>query len=164
MGSMTFLFISVVPALSRVPGTWVEIIVYWNNSSHFSLLLLLLSCFSHVWLCDSGLAHQAPLSVEFSKQEYWSGLPFPPPGDLPDPRIESMALMSPTLASGFFTTSAPWEALICPCCWVISVVSDSLWPHGLQPAKLLCPCDSPGKNTGVGCHFLLHHLSLGLLN
>ena len=39
--------------------------------------------------------------------------------------------------------------------WVASVVSDSLWPHGLQPARLLCPWDSPGKNTGVGCHFLL---------
>ena len=36
-----------------------------------------------------------------------------------------------------------------------SVVSDSLQPHGLQPARLLCPWDSPGKNTGVGCHFLL---------
>ena len=35
------------------------------------------------------------------------------------------------------------------------VVSDSLWPHGLWPAKLLCPWNSPGKNTGVGCHFLL---------
>ena len=36
-----------------------------------------------------------------------------------------------------------------------SVVSDSLWPHGLQPARLLCPWDSSGKNTGVGCHVLL---------
>ena len=36
-----------------------------------------------------------------------------------------------------------------------SVVSDSLWPHGLQPARLLCPWDSSGKNTGVGCHALL---------
>ena len=37
-----------------------------------------------------------------------------------------------------------------------SFVSNSLWPHGLQPARLLCPWDSPGKNTGVGCHALLH--------
>ena len=36
-----------------------------------------------------------------------------------------------------------------------SVVSDSVWPHRRQPTRLLCPCDSPGKNTGVGCHFLL---------
>ena len=49
------------------------------------------------------VAHQAPLSMEFPKQEYWSGLPFPPPRDLSDPRIET-ASASPTLA-GRFTTS-----------------------------------------------------------
>ena len=47
------------------------------------------------------VAHQAPLSMEFSRQEYWSGLPFPPPGDLPNSEIE---LVSPALAGGFFTT------------------------------------------------------------
>ena len=41
------------------------------------------------------------------------------------------------------------------CCQVTSVVSDSVRPHGLQPTRLLCPWDSPGKNTEVGCHFLL---------
>ena len=46
----------------------------------------------------------------FSKQEYWSGLPCPPPGDLPDPGIEPMSLMSSAVAGGFFTTSALWEA------------------------------------------------------
>ena len=45
--------------------------------------------------------------LEFSRQEYWSGLPFPTPGDLPDPEIEPE---SPALAGGFFTTGAPWEA------------------------------------------------------
>ena len=40
-------------------------------------------------------------------------------------------------------------------CQVASVKSDSVRPHGLQPTRLLCPWDSPGKNTGVGCHFLL---------
>ena len=44
--------------------------------------------------------------------EYWSGLPFPPPGDLPDPGIKLSSLMSPALAGGFFTTSATWEAKI----------------------------------------------------
>ena len=43
----------------------------------------------------------------------------------------------------------------CCCCWVTSVVSDSVWPHRLQPTRLPCPWDSPGKTTGVGCHFLL---------
>ena len=49
-------------------------------------------------------AHQAPLSMGFSKQEYWSGLPFPSPRDLPDPGIKSA---SPALAGGFFTTEPP---------------------------------------------------------
>ena len=55
------------------------------------------------------LAHQAPLSMGFSWQEYWSGLPFPPPGDIPDPEMESTCLMSPALAGGFFTTTTIWE-------------------------------------------------------
>ena len=54
----------------------------------------------------------APLSKGFSRKEYWSGLPFPPPGDLPNPGIEPMSLTSPALAGGFFTTSATWEALL----------------------------------------------------
>ena len=46
----------------------------------------------------------------FSRQEYWSGLPCPPPGDLPYPGIEPMSPTSPVLAGGFFTTNATWEA------------------------------------------------------
>ena len=53
------------------------------------------------------VARQAPLSMGFSRQEHWSGLPFPPPGDLPDPRIEPASLASPALAEGFFTTAPP---------------------------------------------------------
>ena len=56
------------------------------------------------------VAHQAPLSMEFSRQEYWSGLPFPPPGDLPYPGTEPVSLMSPALADSFLKTSASWEA------------------------------------------------------
>ena len=52
------------------------------------------------------VAHQVPLSMGFSRQEYWSGLPCPPPGDLPDPGIEPTSLMFPALAGRFFTTSA----------------------------------------------------------
>jgi len=48
--------------------------------------------------------------MEFSRQEYWSGLPCPPPGDLPDPGIEPESLTSSALAGGFFTTSTNWEA------------------------------------------------------
>ena len=68
-----------------------------------------LSRFSRVQLfvISSTAACQAPLS----RQEYWSGLLCPPPGDLPDPGIEPTSLTSPALAGGFFTTGATWEAL-----------------------------------------------------
>ena len=56
------------------------------------------------------VAHQAPVSMEFSRQEYWSGLPSSSPGDLPDPGTELASLMSPALAGWFFTTNATWEA------------------------------------------------------
>ena len=57
------------------------------------------------------LAHQAPLSMGFSRQEYWSGWPCPPPGDLPDPGLEPESLMSPASTGGFSITSTTWEAL-----------------------------------------------------
>ena len=56
--------------------------------------------------------NQTPLSEGFSRQEYWSGLPFPTPGDLPDPRIEPASLTSPTLASRFFTTESPGKPFV----------------------------------------------------
>ena len=59
------------------------------------------------------LHHQAPLSMGFSRQEYWSGLPWPSPGDLPDPGIKPKSLTSLALAGMFFTTSATWEAQSC---------------------------------------------------
>ena len=70
---------------------------------------LLQSCLT---LCDpmDYIAPQTPLSVEFSRQEYWTGFPCPSPGDLPDTGIEPEPLMSPTLVGGFFTTSAPGGA------------------------------------------------------
>ena len=67
---------------------------------------MMVSSLSHVRLFVTPwmVACQAPLSVEFSRQEYWSGLPFRPPGDLPDPEIEPT---SPTLTGRFFSTEAP---------------------------------------------------------
>ena len=70
--------------------------------SHFSCVRL----FATLWT----VACQAPLSMGFFRQEYWSGLLCPPPGDLPDPEIEPMSLKFPALAGRFFTTSATWEA------------------------------------------------------
>ena len=58
------------------------------------------------------VAQQAPLSMGFSRQEYWSGLPCPSPGDLPDSGIEPESQMSPAFAGGFFTTSLTWEAKV----------------------------------------------------
>ena len=70
--------------------------------SHFSCVQL----FVTPWT----VACQAPLSMGFSRQEYWSGLPCPPPGDLPKPGFKVESLISPALAGGFFTTSTNWEA------------------------------------------------------
>ena len=70
-----------------------------------------LNCFSCVQLFVTlWIVAKAPLSMRFSRQEYWSGLPCPPPGDLPDPGIEPSSLKFLALAGGFFTTSATWEA------------------------------------------------------
>ena len=75
--------------------------------------LCVLSCFSRVQLFATpwAVARQPPLSLGFSRQEYWSGLPCLPPGDLPDPGIQPASVMSPALAGGFFTTTTTWEAL-----------------------------------------------------
>ena len=72
----------------------------------------MLSCFSCVLLFVmlGTVACQAPLSMGISRQEYRSGLPCPPPRDLPHPGIEPMSLTSPALAGGFFTTFTTWEA------------------------------------------------------
>ena len=57
--------------------------------------------FAALWTVD----HQAPLSLGFPRQEYWSGVPFLSPGDLPDPETELTSLTGPELTVGFFTTS-----------------------------------------------------------
>ena len=67
----------------------------------------------HLTLCDPmGCTHQAPLSMGFCMQEYWSGLLCPHAGDLPNPGTEPESFMSPALAGGFFTTGTTWEAWI----------------------------------------------------
>ena len=71
-------------------------------------------------------AHKAPPSLGFSRQEHWSELPFPSP----------------------IHESEKWK-------WSHSVMYDSSWAHGLQPTRVLCPWDFPGKSTGVECHRLL---------
>ena len=73
-----------------------------------------LSHFSHIRLFVTPwtAAHQVPLFMGFSRQEYWSKLPYPPPGYLFNLGTEPVSLTYPTLAGGFFTTSDTWEAHI----------------------------------------------------
>ena len=82
-----------------------------SSVASFTENTLLLLLFSHSVVSDSETpwTHQAPLSMGLTKQEYWNGLPFPTPGDLPDPGMEPLSLMSPALASGFFITAPPGE-------------------------------------------------------
>ena len=76
------------------------------------------------------VAYQLPPPMGFSRQEYWSGLPFPSPKNV--------------------SAAAAKSLQSCP----------TLRPHRRQPTRLPCPWDSPGKNTGVGCHFLLQCMKL----
>ena len=71
----------------------------------------MLNHFSHVQLFVTPwtVARQAPLSMGFSRQGYWSGLPCPAPGDLPDPGIKHGSLKSPALADGFLSLAPPWK-------------------------------------------------------
>ena len=81
--------------------------VYFLSSTYFVLSRISrVELFVTPWT----VAHQVPLSMGFSRQEYWSRLPFPPSGDLPDLGIEPESLTNPALAGRSFTTSATWEA------------------------------------------------------
>ena len=148
---------------------------------HFVVLRVQsLSCV-HLFVTPWTVVHLAPLSKGFPRQEFCSRLSFPSPGNLPYPGIEPTF---PALAGGFFTTEPPgprhfltWfkfhdqsksiiantlnslgQISICILFFLLfrcPVESNSLQPHGLQPARLLWPWDFLGKNSGVGCHFLL---------
>ena len=105
--------------------------IWWNSINPWVILFLFLCDWLSEWVSECSvmsnsvtpwtIAHQAPLSLGFSRQEWWSGLPSPPPGDLPDQGIETT---SPELAGGFFTTVTP----------VAGSDHNSkdilMWPHG----------------------------------
>ena len=84
-----------------------------HNSLRWShiRLVCMLSCFScgQLFAIPWTIARQAPLLMGFSREEYWSELPCPPPGDFPDPGTKPTSLKPPALAGGFFITSATWE-------------------------------------------------------
>ena len=147
--------------------------------------MCVLSCFSHLQLFETPwtVAHQAPLSMEFSRQEYWSGLPFPSSRGSFWPRDQACVSYVSSIGrwalyhqcylgspgKGLPANVAPGESLLLRqfpslCLQVYikirkgkesrSVVSDSLRPHGLYPTRLLCPWDFPGNSTGVDCHYM----------
>ena len=115
---------------------------------------LLQSCLTMtLWIA----AGQAPLSMGFSRQEYWSGFTCPPPGDLPDPRMHLLSLLHCQMGS--LPLVPPWKALslslslsvcVCVCVWMCQfssvqslVVSDSLRTHELQHTRPPCPSPTP---------------------
>ena len=134
-----YLSLSKTCAFQRAQRTlWLKAQPLWSHKvssilSAPALQLLADSCrcchFSRVrlYVTPYMAAHQGPPSLGFSKQEHWSGLPFPSP----------------------MHESEKWK-------WSRSVMSDSSRLHGLQPTRFLHPRDFPGKSTGVGCHCLLH--------
>ena len=84
----------------------------WETADRSRLCPSMLSRCSHVQLFVTlcTVAGQPPLSIRFSRQRYWSGLPYPPPRDTPDPGVEPASLTSPALAGGFFTiTLKQWK-------------------------------------------------------
>ena len=83
------------------------------------------------------VTHQAPLSMGFSRQGYWSGLPFPPPGNLPDPGIEPVSPASPSLAGRLFTSEATGEVPLI---------------HDMEAKRLLCSLPVISHMHGNTCH------------
>ena len=108
-------------ALQPKPPMWDMKVIYQKIDAKS-----LQSCLTLCNPIDGSPPGPRPLSLGFSRQEHWSGLPFPSP----------------------MHESEKWK-------WSCSVVSDSSQNHGLQPTRLLHPWDFPGKSTGVGCHCLL---------
>ena len=86
-----------------------------------------------------------------SRQEYWSGLAFPSPGDLPDPGIKPACLVSPALTGGFFITSTTWEACVCTHTRACACVC-------------VCVCDTFCLLMGMGCFHVLAIVNSAVMN
>ena len=109
------------------------IVFSFLNSIFWLILFITLHRLSHVWLFDRtpwAVTHKSPLSMGFSRQEYRSGLLFPPPGDLPYPGLKPA---SPALASVFFTTEPPGKPIFY-CIWI--------YLYQLAICFLICPISS----------------------
>ena len=102
------------------------------------LLLFSLSVVSYSFVTPSTIVHQAPGSMEFPRQEYWSGLPFPSPGESSWPRHHLSCLLHCRKILYHWPHEKPSVQ------HSYSHVSNSLWPHGLQHARLPCPSPTHG--------------------
>ena len=100
--------------------------------SHFSRVQL----FATLWTA----AHQAPLPMGFSRQEYWRGLPCPPPGDLPDPGIELASPASPSLQADSLPLSHGGSRRMCVGCIYIYISFQILFPYRLYIILSIVPC------------------------
>ena len=122
------------------------------------MCMYVLSRFSCVWLFATPwtIACQAPLSVSFSRQEYWSGWPCPPPGGLPNPEIEPLCILH-WQAGYLFTITATWEdrcVCVCVCIFVCVCMCIYLWgfPGAASGKEPSCHCrryKRPGFNPWV---------------
>ena len=120
---------------------------------------------------NPGLHHYRQILYQLSyweAQEYWSGYPIPSLGDLPDPGVKPGSPASQADSYPTELLGKPIESILQHnkdhrqqthsqhhCCCRHSIMFNSLRPHGLQRTRLICPWNYPGKNTGVGSHFLL---------
>ena len=122
----------------------------------------MLSRFNHVWffVTPRNVAHQAPLPMGFSRQEYWSGLPYPPPGDPPNLGIEPMSLMFSALAAGSLQLVQPGKPILYTRTLFLSilyieagfftyryikVIYKCRWPRSLALQADSLPSEPPGK-------------------
>ena len=130
----------------------------WGPRHHSAIFCSCLSVCQVTTVVSDSLTvdNQAPLSMEFSRQDFWNGLPFPPLGDLPNPRIKPVSLKSPGLAGGFFTADLSEKPLVICCCYSKS----------LQSCLTLVNCNSPERMVKTSWfssrhpdYFHLSHLS-----
>ena len=110
-----------------------------SRSIHVHVRSIAKPCLTLLW-APWTVDRQAPLSMGFSRQEYWSGLPFPPPGDIPDPGIERVSLVFSALAGRFFTTAPPRKPLRSIRVVENGQISSFLWPSSILVCVCVCVC------------------------
>ena len=130
----------------------------------------LLNCFSLVCLFATlwTKTHRDLLSMRFSRQEYWSGLLYPPPGDLPKPEVQSASFTTPELAGKFLITRAAWEVpvcvcvCVCVCVYIYIYISSFFIFHELLLActSFLIPTLRCRIHTSASCFFVLTYQNI----